>query len=481
MNAPKLIILLLGGLMYVIHQPVSAQGSRIDGDWQGSLNIQSFELRIVFHLQLSKEGKWKATMDSPDQGASGIVVDSVFFENDNARLVVNIVRGEYEGNLEEGDSAMAGTWRQSGVTFPLNLKKTSTPVVVNRPQEPKSPYPYDEEAVSFPNSEAGISLAGTLTLPKSGAPFAAAVLISGSGQQDRDENIFNHKPFKVIADYLSKNGVAVLRYDDRGKGGSTGDFALTTSIDFATDAKAAVAYLQTRKEIDRGKIGLIGHSEGGLIAPIVASKSHDISFIVLLAGPSLMGKDIILLQDSLISLANGVGIDKIRKNQQLGKKMYSIVESEKDTSILRAKLRSYLRSAATELGDTSAAKEQIEAGIERTAMQISSPWFRFFLFYDPVPALTRVKCPVLALNGEKDLQVPARVNLEGIKRAADQGGNSRVTTTMLPDLNHLFQHASTGSPAEYAKIEETFAPEALAIINDWIHSVLRLKKNNVDR
>jgi hypothetical protein len=161
--------------------------------------------------------------------------------------------------------------------------------------------------------------------------------------------------------------------------------------------------------------------------------------------------------------------------------MYSIIESEKDTSILRTKLRNYLRSAAAELVDTTVTNDQIEAGIERNVRQISSPWFRFFLFYDPVPALMQVKCPVLALNGEKDLQVPARVNLEGIKRAVDQGGNSRVTTTMLPDLNHLFQHASTGSPAEYAKIEETFAPEVLAIINDWIYSELRLKKNSVDR
>lgn len=472
---------MLAGLTCALHQPVFAQGSRIEGDWQGSLNIQSFELRIVFHLQLLKEGKWKATMDSPDQGASGIAVDSVLFENDRARLAVNIVRGEYRGKLEEGDSAMTGTWTQGGATFPLNLKKTSKPIVVSRPQEPKPPYPYNEENVSFPNPGAGISLAGTLTFPKFGGPFAAAVLISGSGPQDRDENIFNHKPFKVIADYLSRNGIAVLRFDDRGRGGSTGDFGAATSVDFASDVRAALSYLMTRKEIDKDKIGLIGHSEGGLIAPMVASKSQDIAFIVLLAGPSLMGKDIILLQDSLISLASGVGIDRIRRNQQLGKKMYSIIESEKDTSILRTKLRNYLRSAAAELVDTTVTNDQIEAGIERNVRQISSPWFRFFLFYDPVPALMQVKCPVLALNGEKDLQVPARVNLEGIKRAVDQGGNSRVTTTMLPDLNHLFQHASTGSPAEYAKIEETFAPEVLAIINDWIYSELRLKKNSVDR
>ena len=475
MNNPLKKVLFFTGLTFLVCQAISAQTSRIAGDWQGSLKIQSFELRIVFHLQVTKEGNWKATMDSPDQGASGIVVDSVYFENETGRLVVGAVRGEYEGKLDPGDSLMNGVWRQSGMSFPLNLKKTAEPVVVKRPQEPKPPYPYNEEDVSFPNAEAGITLGGTLTFPKSGGPFAAAVLISGSGQQDRDENIFNHKPFKVIADYLSRNGIAVLRYDDRGKGGSSGDFASATTMNFASDAKAAVAYLRTRKEVDRGKIGLIGHSEGGLVAPMVASTSRDVAYIVLLAGPSISGKDIILLQDSLISLANGVSVDKIRKNQDLGKKMYSIIESEKDTSLLKDKLRKFMRSASAELGDTTVTEDQREAGIERSVQQISSPWFRFFLFYDPVPALEKVRCPLLALNGEKDLQVPARVNLEGIKLAVLQGGNSHVTATMLPDLNHLFQHATTGSPVEYARIEETFAPEALSTIKVWIHSTLQLK------
>lgn len=455
-------------------EPLAAQVSRIEGDWQGTLKIQLFELRIVFHLQSTKEGSWKATMDSPDQGAAGIAVDSVLPTRDTVRLVVTRIRGKYEGVLR-GDTLMAGTWQQGGMTFPLDLRKTTAPIVVRRPQEPKPPYPYNEEEVSFPNTHAGITLAGTLTYPTSGGPFAAAVLISGSGAQDRDENIFNHKPFKVIADHLSRNGIAVLRYDDRGKAGSKGDFASATTADFASDTRAAVAYLQTRKEVDGKKIGLIGHSEGGLIAPMVAGNSKDIAFIVLLAGPSLTGKGIILLQDSLISLANGVGIDKIRKDREVAKEMYAIVESESDTSVLKEKLREFLRTASAELNDTTGKREQNEAAIERSVQVLTSPWFRFFLSYDPLPALKKARCPVLALNGEKDLQVPARVNLEGIKLAVTEGRNSQVTTTMMPGLNHLFQHATTGSPTEYARIEETFAPEALSTINDWIHSTLRLK------
>ncbi len=462
-------------LLAVFADPLVGQSSRIEGDWQGALRIQSFELRIVFHLQLTKEGSWKATMDSPDQGAAGIGIDSVSFTDGKARLVVGIAQAEYEGKLETGDSLMAGVWKQGGMTLPLNMKRTTAPVVIRRPQEPHPPYPYNEEEVSFSNSEGGNRLAGTLTFPKSGGPFAAAVLISGSGPQDRDENIFNHKPFKVIADDLSRNGIAVLRYDDRGKGGSTGDFATATSLDFATDARAAVDYLRSRKEIDGRRIGLIGHSEGGLVAPMVAGKYKDIAFIVLLAGPSLTGEEIILLQDSLISLASGASVAKIRKDLETGRRMFSIVESEKDTSLLKDKLASLLRDAVAEERDTTLTEEQQEAGIKQTIQQITSPWFRFFLFYDPVPALRTVKCPVLALNGEKDLQVPARVNLDGIKVALTQGGNSRVVATMMPGLNHLFQHATTGSPTEYASIEETFAPEALSTIKDWIHDTLHVK------
>lgn len=465
----------VSAFLFLMFSLLPAQDSRISGVWQGSLKVQGFELRIVFHLAKSEKGDWTATMDSPDQGATGIHVDSVKFSNEIVRLTVLRVLGVYNGKLEPGDSTIKGNWSQSGATFPLDLKRATAPIEVKRPQEPHPPYPYMEEEVTFPNKKAGIRLAGTLTLPKQGGPFAAVVMISGSGPQDRDENIFNHKPFKVIADDLTRNGIAVLRYDDRGKAGSSGDFSTATTIDFASDALAAIKYLKSRKDIDHAKIGLIGHSEGGLIAPMVAEESHDVGFIVLLAGPSLMGKDIILLQDSLISLANGIPIETIKKNREMASTMYSIVESESDTGVMRQKLTSFLRSAVKESEDGSASDKAREEGIARTVQQLSSPWFRFFLFYDPVPALMKVDCPVLALNGTKDLQVPFRVNLEGIERAVKEGGNSRVTIRELPGLNHLFQRAETGAPSEYVKIEETFAPEALTEIREWIRSVVKMK------
>ena len=451
-----------------------AQSSPMTGDWQGALSIQGFQLRIVFHIKTNGSGGFQATMDSPDQGAAGIGVDSVLLTNRDLRIVMIRVQGMYVGTLEPGDSTLKGTWTQRGVSFPLDLRRMQSPIVVNRPQEPKPPYPYKEEEVSFENHDAGITLAGTLTMPRSGGPFPAAVLITGSGPQDRDETIFNHKPFKVIADYLTRRGIAVLRYDDRGTAKSTGNFAAATSLDFASDAKAAIKFLESRTEIDPKHIGLIGHSEGGLIAPMVASTSRDVAFIVLLAGPSLPGTEIIIQQDSLIAVANGAKPESLRDVRMTNQSLFDVIASEKDTAVMRKKLREVLLSIASKMKDTTSQADR-ETAIERTIGQLTSPWFRFFLFHDPVPALEKVKCPVLALNGEKDLQVPPDADLAGIAKAVEKGGNKNVTVKKMKGLNHLFQHATTGSPMEYPKIEETFAPEALSVMADWIRQTVGMK------
>ena len=451
-----------------------AQPSPIAGDWQGALSIQGFQLRIVFHIKPAVFGGFQATMDSPDQGAAGIGIDSVLYADGQLRIVMIRLQGMYVGTMEPGDSTLRGTWTQRGVSFPLNLRRSITAIVVNRPQEPKPPYPYKEEEVNFENSEAGVTLAGTLTLPRTGGPFPAAVLITGSGPQDRDETIFNHKPFKVIADYLTRQGIAVLRYDDRGTAKSTGNFATATSLDFASDAKAAIRFLESRPEIDPKHVGLIGHSEGGLIAPMVASTFSDVAFIVLLAGPSLPGTEIIIQQDSLIAVANGAKPETLREERMKQERLFGVITSQKDTSVMRKKLRADMLSMASQTNDTTSQADK-ETAIERTITQLTSPWFRFFLSYDPVPALEKVKCPVLALNGEKDLQVPPDADLAGIAQAVRKGGNRNVTVKKLKDLNHLFQHATTGSPMEYPKIEETFAPEALSVMADWIRQTVGMK------
>ena len=340
-----------------------------------------------------------------------------------------------------------------------------------RPQEPTKPYSYYSEDITFENKIAGISLAGTLTLPKKDGVFPVVILISGSGPQNRDEELLGHKPFLVLSDYLTKNGIAVLRYDDRGVGQSKGDFKTATSSDFATDVESAISYLKTRKEINKKKIGLIGHSEGGLIAPMVASKSKDVAFIVLLAGTGIQGDQILLLQQKLIGKASGISDVDLQKNEIANRKVFDIVNKSNNLDQLNNDLTTYIKQS---LKDNPT--EEKPAGmsdddfVKLQVKQITNPWMQYFIKYNPAPALEKVKCPVLAINGEKDLQVPPKENLEAIKKALTKGGNKKVTTKEFPNLNHLFQECETGLPDEYAKIEQTFSPTALTEILKWIQT-----------
>jgi len=385
------------------------------------------------------------------------------------RLEVKSVGGIYEGKVSEDFLVIEGEWKQSGQTLPLTVKRVDKAVEILRPQEPKKPYPYIEEELVYENKEAGITLAGTLTLPPGKGPFPAVLLITGSGPQDRNETIFNHCPFLVLADYLTRQGVAVLRVDDRGVGKSTGDFSQATSEDFALDVLAGIEYLKTRKEINPKQIGLIGHSEGGLIAPMVAVKSPDVAFIVLMAGTGLTGEEILYLQSDLISKAMGVNEEEIAKSRQFNEKIFSVIKEEEDNEIAKERLRQMVMAYLAELSDEE--KDWIsdpEEYLKAQLQNLLSPWSRFFLTYDPKPTLSKVKCPVLAINGEKDFQVPPKENLSAIEEALKAGDNKNFTIKELPDLNHLFQTAQTGLPSEYAKIEETISPNALKLIGDWI-------------
>ncbi len=333
----------------------------------------------------------------------------------------------------------------------------------NRPQEPKKPYPYDEEEVGYENKRDSVKLAGTLTLPRGKGPFPAALLITGSGPQDRNESLLGHKPFLVLADYLTRQGIAVLRVDDRGVGGSTGSVPDSTTENFAADVTAGIEFLKTRKEIDPKQIGLIGHSEGGLIAPMVAAQNGDVAFIVLMAGTGLTGEEILYLQGALILKASGASAEQLAKQRATQEGMFKILKEEKDPATAEKRLHEELSRNLTE-----EAKKKSEQAIAAQIKRVNTPWFRYFLTLDPRPALRKVKCPVLALNGENDLQVPATENLREIEAALKAGGNKNITIVRLPKLNHLFQTSETGSLSEYAKIEETVAPVALKTIGDWI-------------
>jgi|UPI0004851E11 fermentation-respiration switch protein FrsA (DUF1100 family) len=440
----------------------------ITGTWNGILKVQGMQLSLVFNIKKTENG-FSSTMDSPDQKAFGIPVTTTNFENSKLAIAIANAGIGYEGVLGT-DGIIIGTFKQSGQSFPMNLSKEKVEKeLIKRPQLPQKPYSYYTEDVIFENKLANINLAGTLSLPTKEGFFPAVILISGSGAQNRDEELLGHKPFLVLADYLTKNGIAVLRFDDRGTAMSKGDFKTATTLDFSTDVEAALQYLQTRKEIDQKKIGLIGHSEGGIIAPMVANKSKNVSFIILLAGTGIPGDELLLLQQELIGKASGISEEDLKKSKIINTKAFEIVKKVTNSDQLKKDLTELISKSIKADPDN-----KIPDGISESdyiAMQvneITSPWMQFFIKYNPALALEKVKYPVLALNGDKDLQVPSKVNLEAINKALVKGGNKKVTIKELPNLNHLFQECKTGSPEEYSEIEQTFSPSALTEILSWI-------------
>lgn len=448
----------------------SLTAQEIAGKWNGALKVQGTQLRLVFNVTKTDNGL-SSTMDSPDQGAKGIPTTTTSFENSILKITIENAKIEYIGTLGN-DNIIVGTFKQGGQTFPMNLsKEIIEKEKLLRPQEPTKPYSYYSEDITFENKKAGISLAGTLTLPKKEGVFPVVILISGSGPQNRDEEILGHKPFLVLSDYLTKNGIAVLRYDDRGTAFSKGDFKTATSANFATDVESAIEYLKNRKEINKKKIGLIGHSEGGLIALMVASKSKDVAFIVLLAGTGIQGDQLLLLQQKLIGKVSGVSDEDLKKNELTNRKAFDIVNKSTSLEQLKTDLTAFILQEMKD--NPNAEKPQgmtDDDFVKMQVNQIANPWMQFFIKYNPALALTKVKCPVLAINGEKDLQVPAKENLDAIKKALTKGGNKKVTIKEMPNLNHLFQECKTGSPDEYATIEQTFSPTALTEILTWLQT-----------
>lgn len=455
-------------LFGVVCMTFGALAQDITGEWNGVLSVQGMKLRLVFHVVKTDAG-YTATMDSPDQGAKGIPMTSARFENNVLTLEHNLAQIVYAGTVDATDS-IAGKFTQAGQSFPLTLRRKVTAIEkTRRQQEPVPPFPYASEEVTFVNAKENIRLAGTFTFPKGKAPLATVVLISGSGPQNRDEELMGHKPFLVLSDYLTRNGIAVLRFDDRGCFASEGNFAAATSNEFATDVEAAVAYLKTRKEVNKGKIGLMGHSEGGLIAPMVAVRNKDVNFIVLMAGPGIRGSEIMLRQQALIGRANGVKEEDLKQTIELNTAVFKMVDEIADTDTLRVKISNYMRGqsktvAALATNDAKKTEEMIESQLE----QLLSPWMLNFIRYNPSTALEKVKCPVLAINGSKDLQVPSEVNLNAIETALNKAKNKNFVIKELAGLNHLFQECKTGSPNEYAGIEQTISPSALEVITQWI-------------
>jgi len=451
-------------VLILIFRFISTYAQDVTGDWNGVLQGGAVNLRLVLHVSKTSTG-FKSTLDSPDQGAFGIPATKTTFEGSNLQLEVAALNLDYNGILK-GDR-ITGNFKQSGQDFSLEFVR-GVSKALNRPQEPKKPYPYHTEDILFKNAVANISLAGTLSLPKATGKFPAVILISGSGPQNRDEELFGHKPFLVIADHLAKNGIAVLRFDDRGVGKSQGNFQKATIEDFTSDVECALAYLKERNEIDFKKIGLVGHSEGGIIAPSVAAKTSDVNFIILLAAPGIPGYELMLLQKAKIESQMGLPVAAVEGGQALFRGAYDIIlSSESKDPGLQNKLNTYFK---TKIGS-----QLPESQLSTIVNQLVNPWFIGLLKQDPAHALKKIKCPVLALNGGKDLQVPAEENLSGVKNALDKGGNKNVLIKEYPTLNHLFQECKTCLVNEYADIEETFSPLVLEEMTKWI--ILQTNKN----
>lgn len=431
---------------------VMAQAAPIAGDWSGVLETPGGKLPLTFHIPADGA----ATMDSPAQKAMGLPARAAFTDG-KARVDMAIGGGGFAGTLSADGKTLDGQWRQGASHLPLVMTRTSTTVTaISRPQTPKPPFPYRAEEVTYANPASGLSMAGTLTLPPGSGPYPAVLLITGSGAQDRDETIFDHKPFALIADALTRRGVAVLRVDDRGVGGSAPFAASPTLTDQASDVAAGVAWLRARPEIDKARVGLLGHSEGGTLAIQTAAADPKVAFVVLLAAPGIRGGDLIVDQLGATLKAAGAPADLVAQAQAGQREVIDIVVSPRGPAEALQALTAVLDRHAV----------PADAPQRREIAAVVTPHYRAMARFDPRADLARIRAPILALNGGKDTQVPAARNLAAIKAALPAGTDA--TTQELPGLNHLFQTAGTGLLGEYAVIEETMAPAALAQITDWI-------------
>jgi hypothetical protein len=465
----KFLILTLWAVSF---QPLLGQIEReeVSGSWLGTLDLGSMSLRLIFNISEDGENAFRATMDSPDQGAKDLPMGEVRVTGDSLRIEAPMLMGYYLGKFTSSIS-IEGSWSQAGRSFSLDLEKQTTPFVLNRPQEPKPPFPYKIEELNFPHIREGFFLSGTLTLPEGEGPFPAVVLVTGSGSQNRDEEIFGHKPFWVIADHLSRRGIAVLRYDDRGVAASGGMATGATTADLAMDARSAMEYLGSRSEIDLSRLGLIGHSEGGLIAFMLASEYKDVSFIVSLAGPGVDGKTILLDQSEYISRLSGVSESVLEDNRIVMNKVYDLMISNETHSSWGKEVIEFTSSYYSNNSENQYSEEDIEQAkrnLLSSVPEASYAWMRYFVRSDPSVYFVSISCPVLALNGGKDCQVLAENNINAIKKGLRASRNSQVTAMILPGLNHLFQNCTTGLPSEYNRIEETFDLNALGLITAWI-------------
>ena len=433
--------------------------AQIEGYWKGQIDLGGQQLEMAFNIKAAENG-YSATLGVPAQGAYDVPVDETVFQDNHLQLTLSAMGANYSGTLK--GEAIEGEFTQHGMNFPLDLVKGTKETQHARPQDPKPPFNYRAEEVTFRNEKEGFDLAGTLTIPEGNGPFPAVVLVSGSGQQNRDEELMNHRPFWVIADYLTRQGIAVLRYDDRGVGGSGGEVENATSLNFSYDAEAAFDFLRNRKEIKASQVGILGHSEGGIINFMVSARRPEVAFVISLAGPAVNGIELLIAQGEAINRASGMTDEMIAFSSTASRQMYDIIEASND----REEADSLLRQLVKGWGYGEELTEQ-------TVGELVSPWMYYFLKYDPTEAIVKTNCPALLLNGSKDVQVVASQNLPAYEKIITEHGKTNMTLREMPSLNHLFQHCETGSPNEYFTIDETISVEVLEMIVGFVKGLGR--------
>jgi len=456
MNPTRFLLYLLTLLTVTLAVPASAQEAA--GDWVGQLN-GGFKVRI--HIDKAGSG-YVGYLTNPSGNRTDL--DQVTSDRSHLHFSVTKLNLTYDGLWQARERAWTGTLNFQQA-YALSLTRATSadlaPASHRRPQEEaiaRGPLPYEQRDVEFENASAHNRLAGTLSMPPGSGPFPAVVLVSGTGHNTRDEDVWGHKVFVVLADALNRGGFAVLRYDKRGVGGSTGNFDTATTADFASDADAAVRWLRGQPKVDARRVGILGHSEGGIIAPMVAASDKDVAFIVMIAGPALRGDKLFVLQSAMTARAYGAPEDYIARRMVFDQKLYDAIIAAPSDLVAQ-------KSAEHIIADGVREKVVDQNEAETLARGDTSVWERYFLSYDPGPTLSRIRVPLLAIYGSLDVQVPANENLLAASAALKKNSNSMVV--MLPQKNHLLQDATTGSPNEYKDIEETMSPIALNIIVDW--------------
>ncbi len=451
--------------------PITNASNGLEGTWQGTVSDGRTELKVIIELKRSGTD-FSGSFQVPDRSADILPMSTVTVADRSLRFTFDVPTVWWEGRLNDEGTRLEGKWSNGVSTFPLNFARTAAPPSVKtRVQDPKKPYPYDDKQVRFENRAAQISLAGTLTLPKTAGPFAAVILMGGAGRIDRDGTLYGHHPFLVLADNLTRRGIAVLRVDDRGVGESGGNAESATIDDYASDLEAAIAYLKTRPDIDRKRLGLIGYGEGGCIVPVITAHSSSLALAVLIAGVGVDGKHTLIARSDLAVKPVGAVEEEIKALRRLEIRCLSIMGGIANPEAATSALRSAI---ATEIAPIPAGRRQ-RALQEMVAITSSfnTPWMRSFIGYDPVPLLKRTTCPVLLVHGDHDMEMAADLHLSSEEAALKASGNMAVTSATIKLANHMMQPCKTGLPDEYEAIEQTFSADALKTIGEWIE--LRVK------